>query len=148
MLGTPRYMAPEQFSDGPVDRRADFYGFACIAFEALSGRPVITSSNVFDIIREQAQFTLPPREEIGRGISPEMHEVLLQRPGAIARRTELSISTSSPPGLRRLIWTSRGSDRGLSTCKAARFLLGPRAFLPAAPPAPGESTNFLASAGV
>jgi serine/threonine-protein kinase len=78
MLGTPRYMAPEQFSDGSVDRRADFYGFACIAFEALSGRPVITSSNVFDIMREHAQFTLPPREEIGRGISPEMHEVLLR----------------------------------------------------------------------
>ena len=78
MLGTPRYMAPEQFSDGSVDRRADFYGFACIAFEALSGRPVITSSNVFDIIREHARFTLPPREEIGRGISPEMHEVLLR----------------------------------------------------------------------
>ena len=78
ILGTPRYMAPEQFSDGPLDRRADFYGFACVAFEALSGRPVIKSSNVFDIIREQTQFTLPPREEIGRGISREMYEVLLR----------------------------------------------------------------------
>jgi hypothetical protein len=78
MLGTPRYMAPEQFSDGPVDRRADFYGFACIAFEALSGRPLLKSSDVFDIIREQAQFMLPPRGEIGGGISPEMHEVLLR----------------------------------------------------------------------
>jgi hypothetical protein len=78
VLGTPRYMAPEQFSDGPVDRRADFYGFACVAFEALSGRPLVKSSNVFDIIREQAQFKLPPREEIGRGISQEMYEVLLR----------------------------------------------------------------------
>ena len=77
MLGTPRYMAPEQFSDRPVDRRADLYGLACVAFEALSGRPVVKSTNVFDIIREQGQFTLPPREEIGRGISPEMYEVLV-----------------------------------------------------------------------
>jgi eukaryotic-like serine/threonine-protein kinase len=77
MLGTPRYMAPEQFSDRPVDRRADLYGLACVAFEALSGRPVVKSINVFDIIREQGRFTLPPREEIGQGISPEMYEVLV-----------------------------------------------------------------------
>jgi eukaryotic-like serine/threonine-protein kinase len=78
MLGTPRYMAPERFSDRGVDRRADLYGLACVAFEALSGRPVVKSSNVFDIIREQAQFTMPPREEIGSGVSLEMHEVLLR----------------------------------------------------------------------
>jgi hypothetical protein len=76
MLGTPRYMAPEQFSGTQVDRRADFYGFACVAYEALAGRPVVGSSSMFDIIREQAQFTLPPRETIGRGISLEMYEVL------------------------------------------------------------------------
>jgi CRP-like cAMP-binding protein len=77
MLGTPRYMAPEQFSENPADRRADFYAFTCVAFEALSGRPVVKSSNMFDVMREQAQFRLPPREKIGRGISPEMYEVLL-----------------------------------------------------------------------
>ena len=77
ILGTPRYMAPEQFSgEGQVDHRADFYGFACVAFEALSGRPVVRSSNVFDVIREQAQFVLPPRESIGPGTSAEMYEVL------------------------------------------------------------------------
>jgi hypothetical protein len=77
VLGTPRYMAPEQFSDRPVDRRADLYAFACVAFEALAGRPVVTSSNVFDLIREQARFTLPPRGKIGQGISREMHDALL-----------------------------------------------------------------------
>jgi serine/threonine protein kinase len=69
-------MAPEQFSGRDVDRRADLYGVACVAYEALCGRPVVAASDVFDIIRERAQFVLPPREQIGPGISEEMHSVL------------------------------------------------------------------------
>jgi serine/threonine-protein kinase len=78
MIGTPRYMAPEQFSNRATDRRVDYYGVAAIAFEALSGRPLIAATDVFDIIREHGQFVLPPREDIGDGISQEMHEVLLR----------------------------------------------------------------------
>jgi serine/threonine-protein kinase len=76
LLGTPRYMAPEQFSGGTVDRRTDFYGLACVAFEALSGRPVLRGSDFFTIIREQTQFVLPAANQIGKGVSDEMYEVL------------------------------------------------------------------------
>jgi predicted Ser/Thr protein kinase len=76
-IGTPRYMAPEQFSDRVADRRADFYSLACVVFEALSGRPVVAASDVFDVIREHAQFVLPAREDIGTGVSEEIYEVLL-----------------------------------------------------------------------
>ena len=77
-LGTPRYMAPEQFSNRVSDRRVDYYGVACVAFEALTGRPVIAASDVFDIVREHAHFVLPAREAIGGGVSEEMYEVLLR----------------------------------------------------------------------
>jgi CRP-like cAMP-binding protein/predicted Ser/Thr protein kinase len=76
LIGTPRYMAPEQFSDRVTDRRADFYGLACVGFEALSGRPVVASTDAFDVIREQAHFILPPREQIGAGVSQELYDVL------------------------------------------------------------------------
>ena len=77
MVGTPRYMAPEHFSGGVTDRRVDYYGVGAMVFEALSGRPLIAATEVFDVIREHAQFVLPAREEIGEGISQEMHDVLL-----------------------------------------------------------------------
>ncbi len=77
LLGTPRYMAPEQFTGRVADRRADFYGLACVAFEALSGRPVIAASDIFDIIREHAHFVLPRRDSIGPGVSQEMYDVLV-----------------------------------------------------------------------
>ena len=77
MVGTPRYMAPEHFSGRVTDRRVDYYGIAAVVFEALSGRPLIAATEVFDVIREHAQFILPAAEHIGGGISQEMYEVLL-----------------------------------------------------------------------
>jgi hypothetical protein len=76
LVGTPRYMAPEQFSGHPADRRTDLYGLACIAYEALAGRPVIEATDVFGIVREHLRFMLPPRERIGEGISIEMYDLL------------------------------------------------------------------------
>ena len=78
MVGTPRYMAPEHFSGRVTDRRVDYYGVASVVFEALSGRPLIAATEVFDVIREHAQFVLPAREDIGEGISQEMYDVLLR----------------------------------------------------------------------
>jgi len=76
MIGTLRYMAPELFAGQRADPRADVYALACVAYEALSGRPVLDASDVFGIVREHMRFTLPPRDQIGRGISSEMYEVL------------------------------------------------------------------------
>ena len=36
-LGTPVYMAPEQYDAGPIDERADQFAFCVVAFEALHG---------------------------------------------------------------------------------------------------------------
>jgi len=39
VYGTPTYMAPEQFSDRPVDGRADIYAIGGIGFELVTGAP-------------------------------------------------------------------------------------------------------------
>ena len=75
-VGTPRYMAPEQLAFGTADHRVDLYGLANVAYEALVGSPLVTSSELDAITKEKERFVLPPATQIGSGVSDEMHQFL------------------------------------------------------------------------
>jgi len=49
VVGTPRYMAPEQVAGRTVDGRADIYAVGTLLFEMLAGRPPFASENVFGL---------------------------------------------------------------------------------------------------
>jgi eukaryotic-like serine/threonine-protein kinase len=50
VIGTPRYMAPEQVTGDPVDARADLFAVGAILFEMLSGRPAFSGRSVVEIL--------------------------------------------------------------------------------------------------
>ena len=50
MLGTPRYMAPEQVTGETLDARSDLFAAAAILFEMLAGRPAFEGRNVVEIL--------------------------------------------------------------------------------------------------
>jgi TolB-like protein len=50
VIGTPRYMAPEQALGDPVDARSDIFAAGAILFEMLSGRPAFMGQSIVDVL--------------------------------------------------------------------------------------------------
>jgi serine/threonine protein kinase len=50
VLGTPRYMAPEQVEGDAVDARSDLFAAGAILFEMLAGRPAFKGRSVVEIL--------------------------------------------------------------------------------------------------
>ncbi len=50
VIGTPRYMAPEQAMGEPVDARCDLFATGAILFEMLAGRPAFGGKTVIDVL--------------------------------------------------------------------------------------------------
>jgi len=50
LVGTPRYMAPEQVTGDELDPRTDLFATGAILFEMLAGRPAFAGANVVEIL--------------------------------------------------------------------------------------------------
>ena len=50
VMGTPRYMAPEQVTGEPVDARSDLFAVGAMLFEMLAGRPAFNGRSVIEIL--------------------------------------------------------------------------------------------------
>jgi serine/threonine protein kinase len=59
-VGTPLYMAPEQWRGGPTDVRTDIYAVGCILYEILAGQQVVTGSSLAALGRAHCTGKLRP----------------------------------------------------------------------------------------
>lgn len=59
-IGTMEYMAPERFTSGFADARADIYALTCVLYQALTGQPPFPASSIEQVIHDHL-LTQPPR---------------------------------------------------------------------------------------
>jgi len=112
LVGTPAYMAPEQFTDGAVDERSDQFAFAATLYEALYGvRPYVHPRRAPDLRSWQHQPPPPGarvpgwlRAVVMRGIEldpdrryPTMQHLLddLGHDPSVRRRRLLAAATAA-----------------------------------------------------
>jgi len=85
MIGTPEYMAPEQFTGEQVDLRADIYALAVVLYEMLTGRVPFTGETPVSISHAHVyQQPAPPRQH-NTQIPTAVEQVVLR---ALAKRPE------------------------------------------------------------
>ncbi|MCZ7686655.1 MAG: protein kinase [Sandaracinaceae bacterium] len=85
-IGTPRYMAPEQFESArDVDARADLWSAGAMLYEALAGRAPYESADPFAIFRAMLEDDPPPlaslRPELPAALAEIVHRALAREPG-------------------------------------------------------------------
>ncbi len=138
MMGTPAYMAPEQFLGTPTDARSDQFSFCVALYEALYGeRPfggntmfALTTSVVQGQVRDAPPNSkVPPwvRKVLLRGLRPqaadrypsmqELIEALGKNPGSARRRAAIGAGAVLIP-LALVFWVHQSLATNRSICEA------------------------------
>ena len=112
VVGTPRYMAPEQVGGDEADARADLFAAGAVIYELLSGRPPFpgdsAAATMQAILRDPpAPFDAPPalRAVVLRALQKRVGD---RYPNAEAMAAELSAARGAaiqapPPGIRLVV---------------------------------------------
>ena len=84
LIGTPRYMSPEQCLGQRVGARSDLYSLGVLLYEMLAGRPPFVDPFQSALLVKQATMPAPPlprlRQDIPRSLALAVHSLLAKRP--------------------------------------------------------------------
>jgi serine/threonine protein kinase len=84
LVGTPRYMSPEQCLGQRVGARSDLYSLGVLLYEMLAGRPPFVDPLQSALLVKQATASAPPlprlRQDVPRSLALAVHTLLAKRP--------------------------------------------------------------------
>lgn len=76
LMGSPFYMAPEQWSDDEPDARADIYSLGIILYQMLAGDVPYKGSSIPSIMKKHLTLPLPTFKSMGVDVSPRLEAVV------------------------------------------------------------------------
>ncbi len=128
VIGSPKYMAPEQILGKKVDERADIYAEGVILYEMLTGVPPYARGDHMSVKYQHVQGRARPPSEINSALPPGLSDAVMKAMavgqeqalpvhGRVAHRTGIVHVGSGGPG------RPSGPHNGLSSCVTSTFLM-------------------------
>ena len=78
VIGSPKYMAPEQILGKKVDQRADVYALGVILYEIMTGVPPYARGDHMSVMYQHVQGKARPPREVNPGLPAGLPEVIMQ----------------------------------------------------------------------
>lgn len=133
MMGSPRYMAPEQVAGHAVDRRTDIFSLGAMLYEMVAGVPAFSAGNLGELLKTILHATPPPPSQFRAGVPAALDAVIARamQKNAAARYQDAGEMA-----------------RDLAQCRSAiyRDHRAPAGAAPAAPADPYAATAAISSA--
>ncbi|MBK7512949.1 MAG: SUMF1/EgtB/PvdO family nonheme iron enzyme [Chloracidobacterium sp.] len=76
LMGSPYYMAPEQWADEDPDSRADIYSLGVMLYQMLAGDVPFKGSSIPAIMKKHISDPPPHFADLGISVSPELERVV------------------------------------------------------------------------
>jgi serine/threonine-protein kinase len=76
MMGSPKYMSPEQVGGHPVDHRSDVFSLGVLLYEMLSGQPAFSGENLGVLLNAIMRGAPRPLGELRPDVPPAVDTVI------------------------------------------------------------------------
>ncbi len=76
VMGTPRYMSPEQIAGNKVDGRSDIFSLGVVLYELVAGRPPFEGKSAGEVIAAILNSQPPPLARYARDVPPELERII------------------------------------------------------------------------
>ena len=78
VLGSPRYMAPEQILNAPVDARTDVFALGVVLYEMLAGKDPFEGSTIPAVMHKVLHVSPPPPASFNPDVPPALDAIVMR----------------------------------------------------------------------
>ncbi len=76
LMGSPRYMSPEQTLDQALSGQTDIYSLGVVMFELLTGQPPFTSTNLAVLFKQISNDQVPDLRSLHKGLPSALNSIV------------------------------------------------------------------------
>lgn len=127
LMGTPRYMAPEQVKGKDATEQSDIYSTGLVGYELLTGEKAVQADNPLDLMAEiadESDIRIPDDVEVPKGFRDILHKMMrkdreerYQRTGDVLRDLKVLRREGDTGDIEKVSPTASWVGRGLRGVK-------------------------------